>query len=128
MSNKASNRPSTARKVTRKTKEREQDELAQGLRIEVSPTEVYEVRIGDVTPEAARELRAATGYGFMRLLNLIGEDPDVDLISSFVWLARRLAGEDIALEDVSIGYDVLARDGFDVAPAGSEVVGSGPEA
>lgn len=129
MSNTVKKRPDLARKVTRKTVEKQDAEMSAGLRVELSKDEVYEIRMGDVTPQAARELRRVCGFGFVTLCNLMGSDPDIDLISTFVWFARRLAGEDaLEIDDVSVGYDVLTGEGFDVAAAGDEVITPGPEA
>lgn len=127
---KTASRPNLARKVTRTSKQKQDAELNAGLRVVLSEGEAYEIRMGDVTPAAARELRRQCGFGFHSLLQQLGADPDVDLISTFVWLARRLAGEeDLDLNDVVVGYDVLVRDEFDCAPVTEgEVIKPGPEA
>lgn len=126
MSNTVKKRPDLARKVTRKTVEREDADLAQGLRVDVNG-ESYEVRIGDVTPEVARRLRRECGFGFMKLLAMTQEDPDTDLLSTFVWVARLIRGEDVELAECDVTYEAMIRDDFDVAQAGPEV-SSHPEA
>ncbi len=111
------NRPTTARKVTRKTEESRESALDQGLRISMDG-EVFEVRIGDITPTMARELRSKIGFGPMQLVGQLAADPDVDLLSAFVWLARRIAGELVRFEDVEVTYAQLLSDGFDVSTPG----------
>lgn len=118
-------RPSTARKVTRKTEESRESALDQGLRISMDG-EVFEVRIGDITPTMARELRSKVGFGPMQLVAQCAADPDVDLLSAFVWLARRIAGELVRFEDVEVTYAQLLSDGFDVSAPGKAE--SDPEA
>ena len=49
-------RPSAARKHTRTTKAKADDALDQGYRIIIDGV-AHEARLGDVTPEIARELR-----------------------------------------------------------------------
>ena len=120
-------RPSVARKVTRKTTEKQDSDLSIGARVEIDG-EAYEVRVGDVMPALARELRLLTGMGFLRLLDEMRRDPDIDLISTFVWVARRIRGENVTLEECEVGYDVVGDpDRFDMAQAGVEV-DEGPEA
>lgn len=120
-----SSRPTTARKVTRKTEAKREDALDQGLRITLDG-EVFDVRLGDITSTMARELRAKLGFGPMQLVGQLAVDPDVDLLSAFVWLARRIAGELVRFEDVEVTYAQLLSDGFDVtAPGKAE---SDPEA
>lgn len=113
------NRPSTARKVTRKTEENRESALDQGLRINLDG-EVFDVRLGDITSPMARELRAKIGCGPMQLVAQLATDPDVDLLSAFVWLARRIAGEMVRFEDVEVTYAQLLSDGFDVSTPGKE--------
>lgn len=112
-------RPSLARKHTRSSEDKRTAQLDTGLRITVEG-DVFEVRIGDVTPELARELRALTGMSFMRLLSLCGEDPDVDVLTAFEWLARRVRGEDVELSQIQFTYADLMSDEFDIAEAGAE--------
>lgn len=113
-------RPSTARKVTRTTEAKRESDLDNGLRISIEG-EPYEVRIGDITSTLARELRAKVGFGPMQLIRQCAIDPDVDLLSAFVWLARRIAGELVRFEDVEVTYAQLLSDGFDVSvPEGAD--------
>lgn len=123
-----SNRPTLARKVTPKSEATRAAALDQGVRLALSEDEVYEIRMGDVTPQIARELRRATGSSFNALMAEMGADPDIDSISTFVWLARRLAGDDVALDDVSVGYGEMLADGFDIDIAKPEEAGDSPEA
>lgn len=119
------NRPTTARKVTRKTEESRESALDHGLRITMEG-EDFEVRVGDITPTMARELRSNIGCGPMQLIRQCAIDPDVDLLSAFVWLARRIAGELVRFEDVEVTYAQLLSDGFDVSTPGKPE--SDPEA
>jgi hypothetical protein len=113
-------RPTTARKVTRTTEENRDAELNRGLRITID-SEVYEVRVGDITSTLARELRAKVGFGPMQLINQCAVDPDIDLLSAVVWLARRINGELVRFEDVAVTYAQLVSDGFDIdVPGDSE--------
>lgn len=112
-------RPTTARKVTRKTEESRESALDQGLRISMEG-EDFEVRLGDITPALARELRAKLGFGPMQLIRQCSVDPDVDLLSAFVWLARRISGELVRFEDVEVTYAQLLSEGFDVSTPGKE--------
>jgi hypothetical protein len=106
-------RPSAARKHTRTTEKKATDELEKGIRITLDG-EAYEVRLADVTSTLARELRRATGMSFTNLMDEIMTAPDADSIAGFVWLARRLAGEKVDVDDVVITYAQLLSDGFDV--------------
>lgn len=87
----APDRPSLARKHTRTTETHREEGLDEGIVMNIDG-EVFEARVGDMTPELTRELRAACGMGFMTLMNTCGTDPDIDVVSSFVWLARRIRG------------------------------------
>ena len=106
-------RPSTVRKVTRASEEKREAVLDSGLRITIDGKH-YDVRLGDVTPNLARELRVSIGMGPLQLINATGIAPDVDLLSAFVWLARRIRGEFVRIEDVSVSYQEMLSDGFDV--------------
>lgn len=114
MSNTRTARPTTARKATRKSEQKRKSGLQDGLRIELASGEVYEARYGDVTPQIARELRRNLGIGFQGLMQALGTDPDVDLLSAFVWVARRCQGEAVAFDSVWITYEDLDADGFDI--------------
>lgn len=123
-------RPSTTRKVTRKTKDSRQAALDSGMRIEIDG-EGYEVRLGDITPSVARELRREFGMGPQSFLATMGADPDVDLLAGFIWLARRIRGEYVDLETVmeGVGYETLLKDTieFDLL-SGPEELDDSPEA
>lgn len=121
-----STRPSLAPKVTRQTEKKRINDVESGVRVKLDG-EIYEVRYGDVTSEIIRELRRHAGYGFNGLAAAMKVDPDVDIIATFVWLARRVAGEDVAFHDVVVSYRQLMED-FDVEAVGAEDVNLGPEA
>lgn len=112
-------RPSAARRHTRTTEENRDAELDRGYRLTIDG-EVYEARVGDVTPQIARELRANTNMGFMRLLAALSIDPDVDLLSAAVWVARRVRGEFVDFDDVEVSYRQILADGFDIEEPGAE--------
>jgi hypothetical protein len=121
-------RPSAARKHTRTTTEKTTADLEQGIRIDLDG-EVYEVRLGDVTSNLTRELRRGTGMSFNQLMHEITHDPDADSIAGFVWLARRIAGEKVEIDDVVVTYAQLLADDFDVTlPDGREGKTGNPEA
>ena len=123
----ATARPPLDRKHTRVSEKKRDDALDQGLRLSIDGT-VYEARVGDVTPAIARELRRETGMGFMRLLEVTAEDPDIDVISTFVWVSRLIAGESISIDEVSVGYASILADDFEVALPGAENLdGDNPE-
>jgi len=106
-------RPSIARKVTPRSEAKREAVLDSGLRITIEG-ENFDVRLGDVTPAMARELRANIGMGPLQLINATGISPDVDLLSAFVWLARRIRGEYVAFDQVAVSYQQMLSDGFDV--------------
>lgn len=112
-------RPTTARKVTRSSEAAREAELNRGLRITLDG-EVFDVRVGDITSPMAREVRANLGFGPMQLINQCAADPDIDLISAFVWLARRIKGEMVRFADVEVDYAQLLSDGFDIDVPGNE--------
>ena len=120
-------RPPLARQHTRSTEAKRSEELDTGYRFTIDG-DVFEARFGDVTPLIARELRANIGMGFMSLLGSLGRDPDIDLVSAAVWVARRIRGEHVAFTDVEVSYAQMFADGFRVDMAGAEDVEPGPEA
>lgn len=120
-------RPSAARKHTRSTDAKRTDALEQGLRITIDG-EAYTVRLGDVTSTMTRELRRATGMSFNQVMNLVQTDPDSDVIAAFIWVARRIAGEKVDVDDVVVTYTQLLDDGFDVSLPGAREEDDGPEA
>lgn len=120
-------RPSLNRKHTRASDTNREEALDAGVQLTIDGIE-YVARVGDVTSEIARELRAATGMGFLKLIDLVTEDPDIDIIAALVWIARRIKGERIAYVDVSVTYAQMLSDDFDVDVAGAEEVDENPEA
>lgn len=122
-----SNRPAIGGQVTRKTEEKRKAALDEGLRL-VIDGEAFEVRMGDVTSKIARELRRETGHGVYGLIEAVASQPDVDLVAEFVWLARRLRGEVVELDDVEVTYADLLGDDFEVDTAGAVEGDEGPEA
>lgn len=120
-------RPTAARKHTRTTEKNRADAMDAGLKITLEG-EVYEVRLGDVTSNLTRELRRGIGMGFNQLMREVTNDPDVDSIAGFVWLARRIAGEKVDIEDVVVTYTQLLADDFDIEVPDARVGGDDPEA
>lgn len=120
-------RPSLAPKVTRGTEENRASALDQGVKITVDG-EDFTVRVGDVTPALARELRQNYGGSFNKLQHELSTDPDIDSISTMVWLARRVNGETVDHGEVGVTYSQVFGDDFDIAVAGREEVDDSPEA
>lgn len=106
-------RPSTARKVTGSSERKREEALDNGLRISLDG-ESYEVRLGDVNSHVAKEFRNATGMGPLQFLNAAAFDMDVDYLAAFIFLARRIRGEQVRLEDVTVTYAQMLSDGFNV--------------
>lgn len=96
-------RPSAARKDTRKTKENRQSALDQGVRITLDG-EAYEVRLGDVTPSLARRFRLEYKAPFTDLLEELDGATDIDSIAGVVWMARLLRGDDVSFDEIDLGY------------------------
>lgn len=120
-------RPSAARRHTRTTEKKAVDQLEQGLRITLDGN-TYEVRLADVTPNLTRELRRGTGMSFNQLMREVTSDPDLDSLAGFIWMARRIAGERVEIEDVVVTYAQILDEGFEVAlPDGRGEAGD-PEA
>ena len=126
MTTTAAKRPPLARKVTNDYKRKQDEALDQGVSLTIDG-QTYTARVGDVTPEIARELRKHTGAGFMSLINTCSVDPDVDVISALLWVARRIAGENVDFLDVAVTYKQMLGDDFDVDVAGPEDVDDSPE-
>lgn len=122
-------RPTTARKVTRKTEEKRTSEHETGIRI-VIDGEAHEVRLGDLTPSIALELRQQVGFSFLHLCQLINVDSDIDLVAAVVWLSARVKGEAVRFADVSVTYDQMLADDFELGETDVESVDgdAGPEA
>lgn len=120
-------RPSIARKHTRKSDESQQKALDEGMRITLSD-DVYEVRLGDITPSIAREVRREFGMGPQRFLATMAADPDVDLLAGFMWLARRIRGEYVELEAVmeDVGYKTLLENDIEFGSPEPEDAGELP--
>lgn len=92
-------RPSLQRKHTRKTEENRHAGLERGMTVTVDG-ESYTVRLGDVSPTLGREVRRIYGVGVRSFFGQLANDPDLDLVAGFVWMARRIRGEYVDLEDV----------------------------
>lgn len=115
-------------KTSRSTTEAQDRALDEGIRITLDG-EVYELRVGDITSALTRELRAHSGLSFNRLMEYVVDDPDSDVIAAFVWLSRRIQGDDVAFEDVTVTYRQLLGDGFDIeTPGAPDEDDSSPEA
>lgn len=119
-------RPSIQRKHTRSTDAKAEAELDSGLRISLDG-DVFEVRLGDINSALTRELRQKSGMGFNQLMHLAASDPDTDIIAAFVWVARRLRGEDVEFDDVVVTYSQLLDD-FDIDMPGKREDADSPEA
>ena len=123
-------RPSLERRYTRTPKANKAEALDTGMTVVMPDGATHTVRIGDVTPQIARELRAAIGTGVLGLMEQLGsKDADLDLVQAFIFVARRIAGEAVTLDDCEVTYADMLSDDFDVVVAGAEEPdGSDPEA
>lgn len=101
-------------------------ELDTGVRFTVGE-DVHEVRIGDITPKLAREVRRETGSSVMQLLEEVSSAPDIDTIASLIWVSQRIKGVEVDLDAVEFDYSVMLGEDFDVSVAEPEVDDS-PEA
>lgn len=127
MSTSPATRPTLQPKVTRKSEEKREEALDDGLKITIDG-ESHVVRDGDITAQIARELRAVSGMSYLRLVQTIKADADIDVLSTFVWLSKRILGEVVSHDEVSVTYDAILDDGFDISRPGAEVLDtSNPE-
>lgn len=118
-------RPSVARKETRKTKESRQAALDQGVRVTLGD-DVYEVRLGEVTPMVERRFRRAYGVPVMGLIDELAEAPGLDSIGALMWLARLAAGDDVELDDFLVSYADL--EDIEIDQTGPQEIDGSPEA
>lgn len=119
-------RPALARKVTPKSEANREAALDDGVRMVVDGAE-YVVRIGDMTAPLAREFRRNYGASFNALQAELSADPDLDSIAAFMWLAKRIQGEVLDFDDVTVSYAQMLE-GFEITTAGAEQVEDSPEA
>lgn len=117
-----------ARKPSRSADKKASDALDSGVRFIVGD-QVHEVRIGEITPRLAREVRRETGSTVMQLIEEVGEAADLDTIAALIWIARRIQGENVTFDDIDIDYGTVMSDDFQVDVAGPDEEGDGgPEA
>ncbi len=114
-----------ARKHTASSKMRREEVLSQGYKLTIEGV-TYQAELGDVTPAIARDLRRGTGFGFLGLMMEMAKGADIDLISAAVWVARRIDGEIVDLEDVVVDYAALMSDDFEVEIAESDSKADAP--
>ena len=127
----APNRPSLAPKVTRGTEDKRADVLNFGIAMTLpveGGVEEFSLRIGELTSPIARELRANYGGSFEMLVTELLAVPGIDTIATFVWLCRRVRGEQIGLDDVLVSYEQMFSDDFQVTLADAEELNGSPEA
>lgn len=111
-------RPSLVKRQTRAGRKARQAEMDQGVTIRLDGRE-YTVRSGEMSGQLVRHLRRETGYSFRGLMEAAQRDPDIDIIETLVWLARRQDGEHLlSLDDVDLGYGDL--DDLDIVEAAPE--------
>lgn len=120
-------RPSPGRKTTARTQAKTDDELNSGVALTLDGR-TYTIRQGDLSASMERELRREYGGSFNALRDELGTDPGLDSFAAFVWLARRLEGEQVALDDVEISYRQFMDDGFDIEVVGKPEADDSPEA
>ena len=83
--------------------ERKRDAIRkQRLVLHVDDAE-YVLRATDVTPALAGEYRRQTGLTVLATVGALYADPDLDVVASAVWLARRLAGDSVTWDEVAEG-------------------------
>lgn len=111
-------RPTTARKVTTKTEDNRRAELDHGVALTLDG-ETYTLRVGDMTPNLAREVRKVIGRSFRSLIDDLSSDPDIDVIAEAIWVARHMKGDKVDLDTIVLDYDLIDSDAFDIALAGS---------
>jgi hypothetical protein len=75
----------------------------------------------------AREFRRNYGASFNALRDELAGDPDLDSIAAFMWLAKRLEGETLDFDEVTVSYAQML-DGFEITTAGPSQVEDSPEA
>lgn len=111
-------RPSlTPKPSTKRVQDEKQRQLDTGFRVTIDG-EAHEVRYGDLTPALTAELRRNAGVGWQGLQAQLAVDPDIDLVSAFVWLSRRIKGDKVAFRDVVVTYAQM----FDLEPGDIEVI------
>lgn len=110
-------RPPLQRTHTRKTEAARKAALEDGVKITFDGQE-YVVKAGDITAQIARQFRREVGMSFMKVIEELQEDPDIDSVAAVVWLARLIGGEDVTLDEVAINYGDL--DTIEIADADAE--------
>lgn len=125
-------RPANVRKVTTKTEANRREALDAGLRFKYDGEWLY-LRAADVSSELAREFRKVTGHSFRWLMETIAEDFDIDLLTDAVWVAKRIRGDEVEVDEIRVDYALIASDDFDIEEAGPRAaqlqeVGTDPEA
>lgn len=127
MSTTDASRPSLTPKHSQSSEKKRNDALDAGIRMTLDG-QAYEARMGDMTASLARELRAGTGMSFMTLMSTLGDDPDLDVVAAFIWLSRRIRGEQVELNDVIVDYASILS-GLEVEVAKPEEIDhTNPEA
>lgn len=102
-------RPSTAPKHTSgprgtdKTRKKKHDDRRISVKVD---DDVYTVSPADLTGLDEARIRATTGLSLNKLIDQLHDDPGLDSLGGFMWVARMQAGDDVSYEDVlaSISY------------------------
>lgn len=109
-----STRPSLTPKETRKTREKRDEALEQGIGFTDTDGTRLQVRVRDVKGKHDAALVDATGYDFMGLLGALERRQGLDLLSAVVWFCRLVNGRDAGSYEETrdeFGYgDVLELD------------------
>lgn len=118
------NRPSLAKKHTRKTDAARQEALDQqraGMRIKGT---LYVVNPADISGSRDRQLRRACGYTVASLLMELQGTPGLDTVAAFMLAAEVAAGDDVdevryeaLLDTISYGDTIEVLTGDDLADA-----------
>lgn len=87
-------RPTAARKHTRTTDKKRDDEMDRGLSFVDADGTRLSVRIRDVKGRHDAALVAATGHDFMGLLGELQRRQGLDLLAAVVWFGRLVHGRE----------------------------------
>lgn len=107
-------RPSHTRKETRKTQEKRDEALEQGIAFTDDDGTRLQVRVRDVKGRHDAQLVDAIGLDFMGLLEALSQRQGLDLLAAVVWFGRLVNGREAGtyadtVDDFGYG-DVIALD------------------
>jgi hypothetical protein len=88
----AAKRPSSARRHTRTTEAKADDELDRGIAFTDDDGTRIQVRVRDVKGTHDAALVAATGYDFFGLMEAATQRTGLDLLAALIWFGRMVNG------------------------------------